>query len=89
MVFEGLLTGDALREYANALAQKTGRALSLFGREEGKYDCLLLLSEDVRPFAKLLNARFLGKGGGSAEMCRGSLAGSPEEIEGYIKNLRE
>ncbi len=90
VVFEGLLTGDALREYANALAQKTGGALFLFSGEEGKYDYILTSqSEDVRPFAKLLNARFLGKGGGSAEMCRGSLAGSPEEIEGYIKNLRE
>jgi alanyl-tRNA synthetase len=35
---------------------------------------------DVRPFAKILNEKFQGRGGGKPEMVQGSVTGTEAEI---------
>ena len=35
---------------------------------------------DVRPFAKILNEKFQGRGGGKPEMVQGSVTGTEREI---------
>lgn len=41
--------------------------------------------EDIRPLCKELNLRFQGKGGGSSELCQGSLLGKWEDIVMFLQ----
>ena len=46
-------------------------------------------SVDVRSFAKMLNEKFAGRGGGKPEMVQGSVSGAAEEIKEAVEACRK
>ncbi len=80
------LPAAQLRKAAGRLAEGARLALVLIGKKEGGWQFALSGSQDVRPAAKALCARFGGKGGGPADMVQGTLAGGePEEMRKVLE----
>jgi len=46
-------------------------------------------SMDVRPFAKMLNEKFAGRGGGKPEMVQGSVNGEADAIREAVELCRK
>lgn len=83
------LQPDALRRFCLLLTGRcTGVAAVLSEREPGQFQFALgSAARDVRPLCRELTARFSGRGGGSAELAQGTLAGAWKEIEAFIIDL--
>lgn len=62
------------------LAVEKGSAAAVFSPAEGQVRYAVGSAElDVRPFGKLLNERFCGRGGGKPQMVQGNLGAGAEE----------
>lgn len=87
VLFEKGLEGNAPRELANLLLQKQVKIAAVFAETvENQYRYVIGSREmDVRPFAKLLNERFQGRGGGKPEMIQGSVCGEMNAIMEAMK----
>ncbi len=85
-IFEEGLDNIAARNFVNeAMERCSGVCAAFIGTEETGYHYILgSRNVDMRVFAKELNARFNGKGGGKPEMVQGSLKGPREEIARMI-----
>ena len=85
-IFEEDLDNIAVRNFINGAVERCpGICAAFVGTDDGGYRYILgSRNVDLRVFAKELNARFQGKGGGKPEMVQGSLTGTREEIEKMI-----
>ncbi len=82
VMFEPGLDGNAARELTNMiLAKNVGVAAVFAGNSKEGYRYVIGSKEkDTGVFAKALNEKFQGRGGGKPEMVQGSLCGDEIEI---------
>ena len=83
VLFEEELSGSAPRELVNLLMTKDIKVGAVFAGNEVEGYRYVIGSKhvDVRPYAKMLNDAFQGRGGGKPEMVQGSLQGKAAEIK--------
>ena len=87
VLFESDLSGDAPRELVNLLLAKgteVGAVFAETGYRQYRY-VIGSKSVDVRPFAKMLNDKFEGRGGGKPEMVQGSVSGDADAIREAVE----
>lgn len=85
-VEEGL-TPDELRRLCASIIEKTKAVCIILTPDSGQYKYAIGSQNiDVRPLCKALNETFVGRGGGSKEICQGSLQGAPAEIKEFVIN---
>lgn len=86
-IFEEDMDNIALRNFVNeAMERCSGICGAFMGTDEGGYRYILgSRTVNLREFAKELNSRFQGKGGGKPEMVQGSLTGARAEIAQMIE----
>lgn len=91
VVFEPELTGSAPRELMNLiLAKGTTVAFVFSGNSlEGYRYVIGSRTQDTRIYAKALNEKFHGRGGGKPEMVQGSLCGNEMEIREEVMLCKE
>lgn len=83
-VEEGL-SPDELRRLCLATTEKVGVLCIILTSDKNQLKYAMGANQvDVRPVCKALNTAFQGRGGGSKEMCQGSLEGMPGEVEQFI-----
>jgi len=82
ILFESELHGDAPRELMNLILEKGAGVAAVFsGNDVEGYRYVIGSKEtDVRSYAKVLNEKFQGRGGGKPCMVQGSLCGKEIEI---------
>ena len=87
ILFEQDLEGNGPRELSNyVLAKNVGVAAIFAQTAENNYRYVIGSKKgDVRPFAKVLNEMFQGRGGGKPEMVQGSVAGTETEIKEAVE----
>ena len=85
-VFDPELSGNEPRELMNLLLERGAACCAVFaGTDQSGYRYVIgSRKEDVRPYSKLLNEAFNGRGGGKPEMVQGSLAGTEEAIRAKL-----
>lgn len=88
-IFEEELDNIAARNFVNGAMERCGGICGVFiGTDEDGYHYILgSRSIDMRVFAKELNTRFGGKGGGKPQMVQGSLVGNAGEIAKIIAEI--
>ncbi len=87
ILFESALSGDAPRELVNLLLEKGVEVAAVFAEtsfEQYRY-VIGSKSVDVRNFAKTLQEKLAGRGGGKPEMVQGSLCGNEDAIREAIE----
>ena len=91
VVFEPELTGSAPRELMNLiLAKGTTVAFVFSGNSQEGYRYVIgSRTQDTRIYAKALNEKFQGRGGGKPEMVQGSLCGNEMEIREEVMLCKE
>ena len=91
VVFEPELTGSAPRELMNLiLAKGTTVAFVFSGNSQEGYRYVIgSRTQDTRIYAKALNEKFHGRGGGKPEMVQGSLCGNEMEIREEVMLCKE
>lgn len=82
VMFESELEGSAPRELMNLILEKGTDVAAVFaGNSSGGYRYVIgSKTQDTRIYAKALNEKFQGRGGGKPEMVQGSLCGDETEI---------
>ena len=91
VLFETELSGDAPRELANLLLARgteVGAVFAETGTNQYRY-VIGSKTMDVRPFAKMLNEKFAGRGGGKPEMVQGSVSGDVDSIREAVETCRK
>ncbi len=85
--FEPNLDSTALRELADAVAQRCGGRAALFSGQDGQgYGyCLVSPGEDLRQFGKEMTAALHGRGGGKPNFQQGRVNATRQEIEAFFK----
>lgn len=87
-ILEEDLVGDELRKLCLALTAQTPKICLVLTGEMGNYKYALGSSAmDIRDLAKSLNKEFDGRGGGSSELCQGSLKGEFKLIEAFMNSF--
>jgi alanyl-tRNA synthetase len=89
IIFDNEIPPALLRSYGNLLTERCQKVCYIFtstAQDEYKY-VAASKTMDVRTIATELNQTFHGRGGGSKEMVQGSLTGTKEAIEHFIKEL--
>ena len=89
VLFESDLAGNAPRELVNRILGKGTEIAAVFAGTPANGYRYVVGSKtlDVRPFAKRLNERFQGRGGGKPEMVQGSLGvGEERKIREEIES---
>ena len=91
VLFESDLSGDSPRELVNLLLAKGIEVGVVFAEVGMKQYHYVIGSKtiDVRPFAKMLNEKFAGRGGGKPEMVQGSVSGDVDSIREAVKTCRK
>lgn len=92
VMFEEDLEGNGPRELANLILNKGTRVAAVFAGAEGNYRYVIgSRTADTREIAKVLNAKFSGRGGGKPEMVQGSVSGDEisvrEEVLACCKKI--
>ena len=87
VLFESDLSGDAPRELVNLLLVKGTEVGAVFAETGDNQYRYVIGSKmaDVRPFAKMLNEKFEGRGGGKPEMIQGSVNGNADAIREAVE----
>lgn len=82
-VFDESLSGNGPREMMNLLLERGANVCAVFAGNDGDGYRYVVGSKnvDVRPYSKLLNSQFDGRGGGKPEMVQGSIKGMQAEIQ--------
>lgn len=85
-LIESGLSGNEPRELVNLVLDRNVEICAVFaGNDAAGYRYVIgSKSVDTRNAAKLVNAKFHGRGGGKPEMVQGSAVGSGEEIYNYF-----
>lgn len=91
VLFEEELDGNGARELVNLLLKKGSTVGAVFaGNDTDGYRYVIGSRQmDTRMFAKKLNERFQGRGGGKPEMVQGSLYGEEESIRKEVEICRK
>ena len=91
ILFEQDISGDAPRELVNRLLEKGTKVCVVFAETEVNQYRYVIGSKmmDVRPFSKMLNEKFSGRGGGKPEMVQGSVRGCADTIKEAIEACNE
>ena len=91
IMFEPELTGSAPRELANLILAKGTIVACVFAGNsiEGYKYVIGSKTQDARIYAKALNEKFQGRGGGKPEMVQGSLFGDEMEIREEVMLCKE
>ena len=86
--FEDALDSTAVRELADAIADKCGGAACVFsGSDESSYAfCLVTRNGDLRALGKEMTKALNGRGGGKPICQQGRVQASKAEIEGFFQN---
>ena len=86
VLFDEELEGNAPRELVNLILKKHVKVAIVFAQTDVNQFRYVIGSRemDVRPFAKTLNEKFQGRGGGKPEMVQGSVSGKESEIRAII-----
>ena len=80
------LDPDGLHRLAARLSEATtGLCAALTANEKGTGYCLAQAGGDVRALTKALNTALNGRGGGKPDICQGSCAAAPEQVETFLK----
>ena len=87
LLFEPALDMDGLRALAEGAAQVRGGVCAVFaGRDgEGYKYAAASQSQDMRAFARELNAALAGRGGGSPALIQGSASASANAIRSFFQ----
>lgn len=87
LYFEADLSGNALRELADLLADRAGAYAAVFtGRDEAGYNyCIISRSMDLRPLGKAVNEALSGRGGGKPEALSGRVNATRQQIEAFFE----
>lgn len=87
VLFESDLSGDSPRELVNLLLVKGTEVGAVFAETGDNQYRYVIGSKmaDVRPFAKMLNEKFEGRGGGKPEMVQGSVNGNADAIREAVE----
>ena len=78
---------DGLRALAEGASHVRGGVCAVFaGRDSAGYQyAAAAQAQDMRAFAKELNAALAGRGGGSAALIQGSAAAGAEAIRAFFR----
>lgn len=80
------LDPDGLHRLAGRLSEATtGLCAALTPNEKGTGYCIAQAGGDVRALTKALNAALNGRGGGKPDICQGSCAAEPEQVEEFLR----
>lgn len=84
--FEDNLDSTAIRELADAIAQRCGGTAAVFSGADGKgYGCCLVTRQgDLRPLGKAMNAALNGRGGGKPVCQQGRVGANRADIEAFF-----
>ncbi|MBQ6700961.1 MAG: alanyl-tRNA editing protein [Oscillospiraceae bacterium] len=86
-VFEKDLTPDELRRYCLTLAENF-KIAGVFCGENGNYKyAVASKTENCSAFAKEMNAKLCGRGGGKPELIQGGCSTAEQEIKDFFNNL--
>lgn len=87
-LFEPDLGTDELMRFAIAAAEKCGGICAAFSGEDMNYRyCMVSRTRDLRSMSRDINALICGKGGGSAEMIRGTAACDRDTFADCIRKI--
>ena len=86
-VFEKGLNPDELRRYCLNLSENFKIAAVFCGEGEDFKYAVSSKTENCAAFAKEINAKFSGRGGGKPELVQGSCSGKESEIKEFFDNL--
>ena len=87
LLFEPSLDMDGLRALAEGASRVRGGVCAVFAERDGagyQY-AAAARSQDMRAFARELNAALAGRGGGSGAMIQGSAAADADTIRAFFK----
>ena len=85
-IYEEGLVPDELRKLCTLLIQKINKTCLVVTPDGAGFKYALGNSQvDIRPLCKKMNMKFQGKGGGSAELCQGSLIGDLDQIKDFYR----
>ncbi len=89
VVFDHSLQGKMLQDFALALMERAEEFVCCFSGENGQYRyCMVSDKIDPLPFAKSLNEKFEGRGGGRNGIVQGSLVGEEKKLKEFLFNLQ-
>ena len=85
--FEADLSGNALRELADQLADRAEEYAAVFtGSDETGYNyCIISRSVDLRSLGKAVNQTLSGRGGGKPEALSGRVGATRQQIEAFFR----
>ncbi len=85
IIFDSSLEGKMLQDFALSLMERAEDFVCCFSGEKGQYRyCMVSDKIDPLPYAKALNEKFSGRGGGRGGIVQGSLKGDEEEIRKFL-----
>ena len=88
LLFENVMTPEALRRLTDALMQKCSGRCAVFAGNDGDYKYAIGQAEgDMRPLARRLNENFSGRGGGKPGFVQGSVKASRSELESFFSAI--
>ncbi|MBQ7117417.1 MAG: alanyl-tRNA editing protein [Clostridia bacterium] len=88
VIFDSSLEGKMLQDFALALMERSEEFVCCFCGENGQYRyCMVSDKFDPLHYAKAMNEKFNGRGGGRNGIVQGSLCGEEEEIRRFLTSL--
>ncbi len=89
VIFDPTLEGKMLQDFALALMEKAEEFVCCFCGSNGQYRyCMVSNKLDPLPYAKTLNEKFEGRGGGRNGIVQGTVKGEEDEIRRFLLNLK-
>ncbi len=86
-LIESGLSGDDLRRFTLAVAEKCSGICAVFSGEDGAYNYVIASkSRALRSFSRTVNAALNGRGGGSDEMLQGRASCTAAAIKEFFAN---
>ena len=88
IVFDSSLEGKMLQDFALALMERAEEFVCCFCGESGSYRyCMVSDKLDPLPYAKAMNEKFSGRGGGRGGIVQGTITGDEQEIREFLSSL--
>ena len=87
--FEEALSPVANRELCDAIAEYTGVAVTLSGRDETGYSiCIISRTQDCKALGNALTTALGGRGGGKPEAFQGNIPAKRQEISDFFQSQK-
>ncbi len=88
VIFDSALEGKMLQDFALALTQRAEEFVCCFCGESGSYRyCMVSDKLDPLPYAKAMNEKFSGRGGGRGGIVQGTVTGDEQELREFLTSL--